>query len=146
MRTINTLVLALVINVMEIPQHFNSRYMGPGVINNALAAMFDEVFNQLQRLVNFPPLARFFFHETRIDTGHDFVEVLKVKCTKQLVSIFSPFRIVTTYPVAISCIKVELAPLPANHQCMDNDSQRGVNLPWIIISGLPHLSLHLANV
>lgn len=60
--------------------------------------MFDQIFQKLKsllqveetvkdidrkdkvetNLVNLPPLSSFFFHETRIDTGHNFIEILTI--------------------------------------------------------------------
>ena len=40
-RTIDTFVFAFVVNVVEVSEHFKSRYMWAGIVNNAFAAMFD---------------------------------------------------------------------------------------------------------
>jgi hypothetical protein len=42
--TIDAFVFALVIDIVEVSQHFESRNMGPSVINNALGTVLDEIF------------------------------------------------------------------------------------------------------
>ena len=44
LRTVDTLIFALVINVVEISQHFHGRDVGAGVIDDTFAPIFDEVF------------------------------------------------------------------------------------------------------
>ncbi len=52
MHTINPLVLPLLINIMEIPQHLNGRDMGSSVINNAFTSVLDDVFEKLESLLD----------------------------------------------------------------------------------------------
>lgn len=81
--TIYTLIFALVINVVEVPQHLDRAYMGAGIVHDSLAAVLNQVFKQLQSLVYLSPLAGFFLHEAGIDARHDFIEVLEVECAVQ---------------------------------------------------------------
>ena len=49
-RTIDTLVLAFLIHVIEISEHLDGANVGTRIIHDALAPIFDKVFKQLQSL------------------------------------------------------------------------------------------------
>lgn len=51
-RTVDSLILALLVDIVEVSEHFDSRQMGTGVVDNALAAVFHDVFQQLQGLAD----------------------------------------------------------------------------------------------
>jgi hypothetical protein len=50
LHTILALIFALVVYVMEISEHLERRDAGTGVIHYPLAAMFHQVFKQLEGL------------------------------------------------------------------------------------------------
>ena len=77
--TIDPLILSLVIDVMEVPQHLDGRQVTTCVIYDALAPIFDEIFKKLQGLVNLAPLTRFLVHEARVNCWHDLIELLAVQ-------------------------------------------------------------------
>lgn len=41
--------------------------------------MFDEILEKLEGFIDLSPLSSFFFHESRIDARHDFVEFRTTK-------------------------------------------------------------------
>jgi ribosome-associated translation inhibitor RaiA len=49
-RTIDALVLALIVDVVEVPKHFDGANVRAGVVHDALAAVFDDVLKKLERL------------------------------------------------------------------------------------------------
>ena len=81
---------------MEAAQHLDRADVRPCVVDDALAAVFDEVLQQLEglrslpilsekkmslvedwpHLVDLSPLSGFLLHEAGVDGGHDLVKVL----------------------------------------------------------------------
>ena len=43
-RTVDSLILPLIIDIVEVPQHFDRRQMRTRIIHNAFAPVFDNVF------------------------------------------------------------------------------------------------------
>ncbi len=54
-RTIDTLILAFLINIVETSEHFDGTNVGTRIIDNALAPVLDQVFKQLQSLSGIRP-------------------------------------------------------------------------------------------
>lgn len=50
--------------------------MGSSIVDNTFGTMLDEVFEQLESLVDLPPFFGGLFCESPIDHGHDLVECL----------------------------------------------------------------------
>lgn len=63
---------------MERAQHLDGGDVRAGIVDDALGAVLDEVFEQLKSLVDLSPLLGLFFHELRVDAWHYLVEVLAV--------------------------------------------------------------------
>lgn len=88
------MILPFLVDIVEVPEHLDRGNVRTGVVDNALAAVLDQILQQLQRLrgavssrerevyvtdadlVNLSPLACLLLHEARVDSGHDFIEVL----------------------------------------------------------------------
>jgi len=79
MLTVETLILALFVNVVEVTEHFNSGDVRASIVYDAFTAVFDQVLEKLESLINLSPLSGLFLHKASIYTRHDLVEVLEVK-------------------------------------------------------------------
>ena len=97
--TIDTLVLAVLVNVVEISQHLDQAQMRPGVVDDSFRAVFDQVparcrqmpiemsnsslledsLQKHESLVDLPPLPGLLLRETSIDRRHDLIEQLAVR-------------------------------------------------------------------
>ena len=49
-RTIDSLILALLIHIIEISEHLDGPNVGTRIIDDALTPVLDQVFQQLERL------------------------------------------------------------------------------------------------
>jgi hypothetical protein len=49
-RTVDSLILALLINVVEVSQHLDGRNVRPGVVNDPLRSILDEVLEEDESL------------------------------------------------------------------------------------------------
>jgi hypothetical protein len=52
MRTIQPLVFALLVDVVEVAKHFDGGDVRPRVVHHALGPVLDEIFEQLEGLCN----------------------------------------------------------------------------------------------
>lgn len=66
-RTVDALILALLVDVVKVAQDFDHRDVGARIVDNTLRAVLDEVLEQLERLVDLPPLPRFLLGEAFVD-------------------------------------------------------------------------------
>lgn len=91
LRTVDTLIFALFVHIVEVPEHLYRTDMASSIVHDPLTAVFHEILEQLEglgmismlsakttgaHLVYLSPLASFLFHIPSIDTRHDFVELL----------------------------------------------------------------------
>jgi hypothetical protein len=50
--TVETLILALLINIMEIPEHLYGRNVRTRIVDDPFAPVFDEIFEKLKGLLD----------------------------------------------------------------------------------------------
>ena len=88
------MIFALLVDIVEVSQHFYGRDVRTGIIDNTFTPVLDQVFQELQclrgyhvrqegevahryaHLVYLSPLTSLFLHIARVNGGHDFVELL----------------------------------------------------------------------
>ena len=70
------MVLGLLIDIMEVTEHFDGGDVCSCIIDDAFTSVFDNILKELKCLIYLPPLAGFFLQEATVDAWHDLVEVL----------------------------------------------------------------------
>lgn len=79
---VDALVLAILVDEVELPQHLEKGEVGSGVIDNTFGAVLDQILEQLEGFVDLSPFLGGFLCEPPVDHGHDLVEGLAAVATR----------------------------------------------------------------
>ena len=75
-RTVDALVFALVVDVVEVAKDLDRGEVRAGLVDHTLRAVLHNVFEELERLVDLAPVTSLLLHEPPEDGRHDLVKVV----------------------------------------------------------------------
>lgn len=79
---VDALVLAILVDEVELPKHLEEGKVGSGVIDDTFGAVLDQILEQLKGFVDLSPFLGGFLCEPPVDHGHDLVEGLAAAATR----------------------------------------------------------------